>query len=592
MGAERACAVLEDGRVSCWGGTWRGQTPEVIAGIDDATHVAVHSRDHDAFVSRKNGELVRVTPDGTVSKVPGTSDVVDVATGSTLIAVRNKSGTVLLGMRGIDKLVWQKLPVKDVQQMSVGGHVCTLDAKEQVQCFLISDAGKIIPFQVAVSGPVKRIQSGGAATCATLADGATRCYPIGQGSSYKPIDLPPGKLVGLSNIDWNDGPTACLDTPNGLACTWLNLGSDGEIPPIHKGPPRGTTKAGTTQWVSNGKSACFLDDAGRLNCWGFVGHGLLGEPDATFIAWPAKVAGVEGAVSIATAALFTCASTDDGKVTCWGHRGDDGSAAIEPKVRVMPGLEDVVKVVPVDSTDMCAVKRDDSVACFGARVDDHFRKLTDAPGIRGFRQIQYLNGRSIVMLLTDQSALYSGYLIPFDMRLSNVKLTPVAGVPQATRLFDEEHDLIVMTAENKAWTMRVEEQGVFPKPQREPRLDGMKRVVSTWAILWEDGTVSFGDPRERAVVRQKAPNLVDLLDGRGPDNQLCGITTEGIVMCQGDKTWSRFPGLPKVTSAASYWGQSCVIDTCGGVHCWGTNWAGQAGQAGMSWVDEPKRVEM
>lgn len=43
----------------------------------------------------------------------------------------------------------------------------------------------------------------------------------------------------------------------------------------------------------------------------------------------------------------------------------------------------------------------------------------------------------------------------------------------------------------------------FGKPKREPKLDGAKRLVSSWAVLWNDGTVSFGDPRMAAVKREK-----------------------------------------------------------------------------------------
>jgi hypothetical protein len=117
-------------------------------------------------------------------------------------------------MPGHAKLPWQKLPVKGATQVSAGGHVCALDAKEQVACFTVGEK-KIRPYSIPALGAVKRIASGGAATCAVLADGRSRCFEVGQGGSFKPIDLPAGELVGLASLDWNDGPTACLDTPEG-----------------------------------------------------------------------------------------------------------------------------------------------------------------------------------------------------------------------------------------------------------------------------------------------------------------------------------------------------------------------------------------
>lgn len=593
MGMERACAVLEDGRVSCWGGQWRGHVPQVIAGVDEAVQLAVVGHTQDAFVVRKNGSLVRVRPDGTSSAVPGLGEVVEVAAGVNLVAARAKDGTVQVTeiLPGRASFTWQKLPAKGVTQVSAGGHVCALDAKGQVSCFTV-DGKKIKPYSVPALGAVKRILSGGSATCATLADGTNRCFEVGQGPSYKPIDLPAGKLIGLANLDWNDGPMACLDTPAGLACKWLDLGSDGEIPPIERFPPLGT-KAGTAAWVSNGKSACLLSEAGKVSCWGFPGFGLLGEPDPGFVSWPSKVPGVEGAVSVATGGLYTCASTDDGKVTCWGDRGDDKSLAIDPKVRVVPGLSDVAKIVRVDNDELCAVKKDGAVVCFGGRAEPTSRPQKDAPALPGFRQILYLNGKNAVAVLTGQGALLTAR--PFgtwDARMTNASLEPVAGVPVAARLFYEGDVVIAIGESEQAWTMDADAEGKLSKPRREPKLDGAKRLVSSWAILWNDGTVSFGDPRGGGVKREKAPPLVDLLDGRGPDSQLCGITTEGVVMCRGETAWGRLPGVPKTVAADSFWGQACVIDTCGAVHCWGTNWAGQAGVSGVAHRTEPRPVDL
>jgi hypothetical protein len=275
------------------------------------------------------------------------------------------------------------------------------------------------------------------------------------------------------------------------------------------------------------------------------------------VTWPVKVPGVEGAVSVATGGLYTCASTDDGKVTCWGYRGDDRSPAIDPKVHVVPGLSNVAKIVRVDSDELCAVKKDGAVACFGGRADTTSRPLQDAPELPGFRQIHNLNGKNTVALLTGPGALLTAH--PFgtwDARMTSVKLTAVAGMPAATRLFDEDDTLIAITEAEQAWTVSVGQEGISGKPKREPKLDGAKRLVSSWAILWNDGTVSFGDPRRGTAKREKAPALVDLLDSRGPESRLCGITTEGVVMYHGEKTWSRLPGLPKIVAADSYWGQS------------------------------------
>jgi hypothetical protein len=166
-------------------------------------------------------------------------------------------------------------------------------------------------------------------------------------------------------------------------------------------------------------------------------------------------------------------------------------------------------------------------------------------------------------------------------------------MPVATRILEEEGVIIAMTDKEQAWTVRAGREGVVGKPVREPKLDGAKQVVSSWAILWADGRVSFGDPRTGRAKRETVePPVVQLLHARGPDSHLCGVTADGMVVCGEDGKWARFPGLPKVVATDSFWGQSCVIDTCGGVHCWGTNWAGQAGQGGASSRSEPRPLAL
>ncbi|MEZ4299967.1 MAG: RCC1 domain-containing protein [Polyangiaceae bacterium] len=595
MGTSRACAALEDGRVSCWGGEGRGYQPHVIDGVDDAAQVAVVGNTDDVLVARKDGSVLRIGRDWKVTKVTGLKDVVELRAGTNLAAVRAKDGTAQVAevMPGAPKLIFQKLPVKDAKQVTAAGHTCVLDAQEQVHCFLVSGI-KIKPYSIVALPPVKRLLSGGAATCATLADGTNRCFEVGQGSSHKPVDLPAGTILGLSNVEADHGPTACFDTPAGLACRWLDLGSDSSLPYLREAPLVGKALTAGVEWASNGSTACLRDAAGKLSCWGWAGGGLLGEPDPSSVAWPSKVPGVEGAVSLANGSLFSCASLDDGRVMCWGNRPDEKDPAIDPKVRIVPGLSDVAKLTRVDSNETCATKKDGSVVCFGGGTGTWTLKQEPAPGLHGFRQIEYLNGKNGIALLDAQGALLAATSFGIlDVRITNVKLAQVPGLPPATRLFYEEDTVLVVTESGQAWTMSADSDAKLGKPRREPRLDHARAVVSYWAVLWDDGTVSFGDPRRGASPREKAPGIVDLLDARGPGTGLCGVTSDGVVLCRADdKQWSRLPGLPKIVAHEGYWGQACVIDTCGGVHCWGKNWAGQAGVSGMPARPAPKPLDL
>lgn len=594
MGMERACAVLASGALSCWGGQYRSALPEVVAGVTDAVDVAVVGFTQEAFVARKDGSLVRVDPGAAASQVAGFRDVVEVAAGTNLVAVRTRDGSVSVteSIPGAKKLTWKKLPVKGARQVAAGGHVCAIDASEQVACFTYGERG-LKPYPVAGLGAVKRLFSGGAATCATRADGTTRCFGVGQDPSLTAIDLTgPGTVVGIGNFEWNDGPTVCRDTPEGLSCKWLDLGSDREIPFLRDALVKEAAKPATAQWVSNGKSACRRDTEGRVSCWGYAGHGLLGEPDPTDLGWPVKVPGVEGAVSVASGSLFMCALLQDGHVMCWGSSDQKAGVPIDPKIRVIAGLEGVTRLLHAGGDEVCAVKGDGSVSCFGGNPAFP-EPPVDVPGLRGVREMAYVNGRSTYAVIDAQGQVLAQYA-PAIRRLRELDLKPVEGMPLARSIFGEDGGIQVIAENGQVWAVTVDNaEGTMSKPKREPSLDGVKEIGSDSVFLWSDGKTSRGDPRTSKVVREAgAPPLVSmLLDGRGVRGQPCGVIADGTVVCQ-DLGWGAAKGLPKVKSVDTHWDHTCAVDVCGGVYCWGNNWAGQCGVSGESARTEPRPLAL
>ena len=60
-----------------------------------------------------------------------------------------------------------------------------------------------------------------------------------------------------------------------------------------------------------------------MKCWGYNGHGQLGDGTTTDRTTPAEVSGITTATSIALGSYHSCALLGDGTVMCWG-RNDYG----------------------------------------------------------------------------------------------------------------------------------------------------------------------------------------------------------------------------------------------------------------------------
>ncbi len=119
------------------------------------------------------------------------------------------------------------------------------------------------------------------------------------------------------------------------------------------------------QFSGVGTSACALDRAGGVSCWGYPPRGV------GFIA--PRDLGVRCATSIASGAFHSCVSLTDGTVWCWGdntygQRGPGGDGQAPSRV---PGIDRVVRVFRTASSS-CAERDDGSLRRWGSgRINGH-----------------------------------------------------------------------------------------------------------------------------------------------------------------------------------------------------------------------------
>src|SRR5262249_25751806 len=118
-------------------------------------------------------------------------------------------------------------------------------------------------------------------------------------------------------------------------------------------------------------------------CWGWNDHGGIGNGGRSPSLVPTPTL-LRGAVTVDSAGDVSCAVTKTGHVACWGQSlyGEDpvnslvGQDQLSPTI--VPGLNDAVDV-SVGLQDMCAIRANGHVACWGANSGGEAGDFVDLP---------------------------------------------------------------------------------------------------------------------------------------------------------------------------------------------------------------------
>jgi alpha-tubulin suppressor-like RCC1 family protein len=347
-GAQHTCVLLADGSVRCWGDNSHGQlgyghkntlgddeTPASLGPVDVGGHVRqIITGDFHTCALLDAGKL-RCWGNNSQGQL-GYGHTKDIGDDETPAS----AGDVDVG--GV------------VRQVSAGGpHTCAVLETGKLRCWGRGDGGHLgygnkasigddetpaSAGDVDVGGRVAEIAAG-SHTCALLETGNVRCW--GGGSD--------GRLgyASIKNIGKDDTPAAwgdiklggkakhlsvghshsCALLDNGKARCWgsgavgqlgyegnENIGND-ETPASVGDIPIG---APVKQIIAGGYDTCALLESGRIRCWG-VREGTLAAGGGNYEIGTVK--------QIALGGAHTCVLLETGKVRCWGddHHGQLGS---------------------------------------------------------------------------------------------------------------------------------------------------------------------------------------------------------------------------------------------------------------------------
>jgi alpha-tubulin suppressor-like RCC1 family protein len=305
-----SCAVLEDGRVTCWGRDFSGQL-----GLNTKIEV-------------------RAKP----VIVPGVENAVQVSGGPDHACALNTDGTISCwgknnqGQLGNGTWVDSITPVKVKEianAIAVGvGDVfsCALRADHSVWCWGVNSASQLgngttkarsTPSKVpGITNAISLSVSGGDTSCAVAAGGTVWCW-----GGYNPND--PNSSNGSAKAVPIGGITNAVQASSDSQCALLTGGTISCWGVDPENPDAGNSIhaiSGITNATSISGS-CALLAGGGVDCWGGSFYGQLGNGTVSVSGsgdTAVAVFGLTNATAISGSGFNACAVVAGGKVECWG----------------------------------------------------------------------------------------------------------------------------------------------------------------------------------------------------------------------------------------------------------------------------------
>lgn len=371
-GGTHACAIVEPGKVQCWGSTEYGQVG--------------------------NG-AGRVRPHAT--PVKGISNAVGIAIGAASCALLATGEVVCWGSNS-DYLLGKASPphyapapvpfaeLRGAKQVSIGGNLgVALRADGSVVQWNKDSEGVPKPVP-GIRGAID-VAATGARACARLKDASMWCWgyegfgELGRGVLPKDgesREYPPARVAGLGKtkaMALGDSHTCAVLEDGSVRCWGMadygRLGN-GLVKPytMIPGPTRvkGLSDVEQLSTPRSGGFTCALLRDASLSCWGYDSTGAFGtwdeEKEQEAVPVPVAAKGIQGVLQIATTSSTTCARFAGGIVKCWGGNSygavGDGTTAFRARPTQVVGLASVVELGGGDDC-FCARRADGSVWCWG-----------------------------------------------------------------------------------------------------------------------------------------------------------------------------------------------------------------------------------
>jgi alpha-tubulin suppressor-like RCC1 family protein len=549
LGGHHACALITDGTVRCWGSNYNGELgdgtttwdefhPNPVTVIESSgaplTDVIAITAGYDYTCAALQSGQVRCWGNNFHGRL-GDGEAEDLS-GVPVTVLTAPGGSPLTG-------------VLDVSAGSMGHHTCALRQGGVISCWgenlwgQLGDGTAVFaetaatPALAQPGGPpltgITAVAAGDSHTCGLTQSGQVRCW---GGNGY-------GE-VGDGTTEGRTTPVDVLEAPGGA--------------PL----------AGVRAICAGGFHTCALTTAGTVRCWGNDYYGQLGNGSAGPSTVPVDVLNSSGATplggvaGLACGTFHTCALTGAGTVQCWGRNASgalgNGSTVDSPlpvDVLSAPGGPPLGSVtgLALGRQHSCLVTGAGGVKCWGLGGSGQLGDGTRLPRYTPVDVLQASGGSPLLGIAEVAAGQY------FSCARTLAGSVLCWGANEHGQLGDG--------------TTNTRE---FPAP----------------VLAAPGGTALAG---VAALVASYGHGAGNYLYARG---HACGLTTGGGLLCWGDNdfaqvgngttsNWVVTPvavadaqsksAIDNAVALAAGAAHSCLVDSGGGVMCWGLKFGGQLG---------------
>ena len=375
-GRGHACAVLDNGSITCWGVGVNGELGNGIVGT-------------------------KLTPD--TVKISGTFTQVSAGTNHTC-ALKNDGTVWCFGSNFYGELgdnsttkrytAVQVSNITNARQISTGSNFsCALLTDNTTKCWGRNDYGqlgdesytnKLTPVNVIklIGGNnldnVSSISSNSGTSCAVLNSNSAYCWGLGSSGqigvgTYNNINY--AALINYGSVTFNliaNGPSfTCGIITDGSVRCW-GLESYGE-----RGDSATTGNINTPSTIVQNissvidldlgeKHACSIDNSSKIWCWGRNNSGQIGFGSSTSeYTSPVEVIGITNAVEVDLGDEFSCARLSDKTVKCWGNLTNGRLGYGVGPVSAPVYNVSAAKEISMGASHSCVLNDNGTVKCWG-----------------------------------------------------------------------------------------------------------------------------------------------------------------------------------------------------------------------------------
>jgi alpha-tubulin suppressor-like RCC1 family protein len=210
-------------------------------------------------------------------------------------------------------------------------HTCGLAAGGAAFCWGGNQLGQLgdstqvsrgAPVAVAGGHAFTSISAGTSHTCALTAAAQAFCWGLGEegalgigaDTALHTVPQPVAGGIAFASISAGDNTTCGISTAGDTYCWGVQYGTNGPVvltPTLVAGFAFTAVQAG-------GDLYCGTTASGDLYCWGLP---PLGNGTSTGSAAPILIDLGQGTTGFGVGVDHTCAITQDGRTSCWGHLG-------------------------------------------------------------------------------------------------------------------------------------------------------------------------------------------------------------------------------------------------------------------------------